>query len=201
MLHFLTCQSTLFFESLEAAPVWHWACWHVLGWAWLKYIILFQLSLFLGGLEIRVASPADEIDTSPRSVCTKVYINTWLRPIIFFLYHKAEHSPGICCDWLTSVVSMSSYNGVMQFFAPFYTLLACSSCFPAPCKPSTRINWKVPTQSFFNHDFHRFLFFVFFYGKHNIDISRAPCLLCALSAVSTYTSRPCGMKHAVVESR
>lgn len=86
---YFTRPSTTLVKALEAASFWHWAWWRVLGGAWLKYIILFQLSLFLGGIQSCKSSRLHcHFAQGPFS---RVYINTWLRPTIFALRSKSQH--------------------------------------------------------------------------------------------------------------
>lgn len=80
---YFTRPSTPLVKALEAASFRHWARWRVLGGAWLKYIILFQLFFWL---KSKVASPADLTVTFAQGPVHK-YTST----AIFVLQSKSPH--------------------------------------------------------------------------------------------------------------
>lgn len=173
--------STTLVKALEAASFWHWARWRVLGGAWLKYIILFQFSFFFFGWIPELQVQPAWLSLCPRA-CSQVYIN---QP---FLYCKANHSTWICCDWLTSFVSMSDYIGTLQLLFllfPFNRLWLASLKGQAAClvsQTSRRLNRN-------SHPFKPPAFYAQFLtvfkecAKSNFSLSSH--LSCVFSAVST----------------
>lgn len=134
-----------------------------------------------------------------RPVCKYTLAHGSGRPV---LYCKANRRGWICCDWLTSIVSMSDYIGTLQFFPPFISLplpLARSLEGHAACLASqifrqlTRNPHPQPTRPLYmiSHCFQRLC------KKQHLPVLLSK--LCLLS--SQHITHLATQEHAVDESR